>query len=135
MRRPFLSQTYRQRSWEFFIFGFVFVALFLFWLVIGVGTLICYLTGALAGFCFTAAWFSWRLPIRPAARVEIYETESISPPEPVVESAPVVALSSSDLTQDRLEAAAHNQSTLVLQSTDLGSESEINAYCVKCHQT
>ncbi|GCE14837.1 DUF5679 domain-containing protein [Tengunoibacter tsumagoiensis] len=83
--RPLISQTYRQRFWEFFIFGFVFITLFLFWLVIGAGVFVAYFTGGLAGLCFTAAWFYWYLYAQAGHKNQpaTLSSTAVAPAEPI----------------------------------------------------
>ena len=68
--RPGTSRNRAQRFWEFFIFGLVFTALFLFWFIIKAGLVVGFFTGALAGLCFTAAWFHWRTRVDSVSQEE-----------------------------------------------------------------
>ncbi|HEY0753727.1 MAG TPA: DUF5679 domain-containing protein [Ktedonobacteraceae bacterium] len=89
--RPGISRNNAQRFWEFFIFGLVFTALFLFWFIIKAGLVVGFFTGVLAGLCFTAAWFHWHtravpaqeevviLPVEPVSQEEALETAPVQP--------------------------------------------------------
>lgn len=75
-RRQVISVDRRQRFWEFFIFGCVFVALFIFWLIIQAGLVVSFITGILAGICFAAAWYQafWQTQTKSTrSRVAVWE--------------------------------------------------------------
>ncbi|GHO48413.1 DUF5679 domain-containing protein [Ktedonospora formicarum] len=80
-KRQVISVDRRQRFWEFFIFGCVFIALFIFWLVIRAGLVISFITGVLAGICLAAAWYHWFWQARTGS-TRILTTVSKQPEEP-----------------------------------------------------
>lgn len=155
--RPTVSRNYTQRFWEFFIFGLVFVALFLFWLIIRAGLVIGYLTGVLAGICFTAAWFHWpwrartanvaEIPIvvatEPAKAVEA--TPEVVPVQQAAQSEPVIPQTVTPVKEEVSTGSAGEPSgektdseaavglpAIVLHDLDADKELEIEAYCIKC---